>query len=400
MSTIKKYLDAEGVSTLWNKIKQDFSKTDSGTYCDTDGNVAAKVATHSGYVLRTGNCSMITFTKSNTVTDSITLNVNNTGAKPLLFPSTGGKNIIPGAFSAGTYYLYYNGSSYILMRTFDDVSIVLFPDQVGSAAAPIFINEKGKPTVASTFTSGTEDQIMCSNGTAGVKWLNSAPKSSVAARVNKSLSIQLNGGDATEFNGSAEQNINITPSSIGAASADNVVTLSDTQTITGNKTFSGAITTKSNSHSEIITYPMDVVTTQATNWVAIASINIASSACRGIYNIEFMGSGRSGSNYYYDKGRLTFKLRDQSVYTSVSIAASDAAAVFEEYSGVLSFGIRMSGTTATLYAKIDSTAYCFSLMNISANASTLQSITVPRFVVLTSDPSITAIKTRKITISD
>lgn len=408
MSTVKKYLDAEGVGTLWNKIKQNFSKTDSDTYCDTDGDIAAKIATHSGYILRTGNCSMITFTKNNTVTGSLTLNVNNTGAKPLLVPASGNKVVNPGAFNAGTYYLYYNGSSYVLMRTFDDVRLVLFPNQVGTTGTPIYIDNNGKPAVASVFTSGTEDQLLASTGEGGVKWINSAPKATVAAKVNHALSLQLNGGTATTFDGSADKSVNITASAIGAAVDDAVVTLTGAQTIAGAKTFRGAInnngnkiTSKSSSGStQVIQCLTDITTTAATSWVAVASINIASASCRGLYSIEFAGSGNNSGTYNYDKGHLIVKLRDQSAYTSVTAAAQDSTAVFDEYSGALSFGIRLSGTTATLYAKITSNNYCFSIFTVTINANTPQTITIPRLVLLTSDPSMTALSNRMITTSD
>lgn len=103
---------------------------------------------------------------------------------------------------------------------------------------------------------------MVSAGDVGVSWVNSAPKASVAAKVNKSLSVQLNGEDAITFDGSSEQNINITPEAIGAASSDNAVNLSDSQTITGDKTFTSAVTIKSSSNrTKILSYPVDVVTT-------------------------------------------------------------------------------------------------------------------------------------------
>lgn len=408
MSTVKKYLDAEGVGTLWNKIKQNFSKTDSDTYCDSDSAATAKVATHSGYVLRTGNCSMITFTKNNTATGSLTLNVNNTGAKPLTVPTNGNKVVNPGAFNAGTYYLYYNGTSYVLMRTFDDVRLVLFPNQVGTAGAPIYINSDGNPTVASVFTSGSEDQLMASTGSGGVKWINSAPKATVAAKVNHALSLQLNGGSATTFDGSTAETVDITASAIGAAVDSAVVKLTGAQTIAGAKTFTGAInnngnkiTSKSSSgRTQFIQCLTDITTTAATSWVAIASINIADASCRGLYSIEFAGSGNNSGTYNYDRGHIIVKLRDQAVYTSVTAAAKDSTAVFDEYSGALSFGIKMSGTTATLYAKINSNNYCFSIFSITVNAGTPQNITVPRLVILTSDPSMTALSNRMTTTSD
>ena len=51
------------------------------------------------------------------------------------------------------------------------------------------------------------------------------------------LSIQLNGGDATEYDGSAAKSINITPASIGAAASgdlDNYIPLSGSTSINGN----------------------------------------------------------------------------------------------------------------------------------------------------------------------
>ena len=53
-----------------------------------------------------------------------------------------------------------------------------------------------------------------------------AKKATVAGKVEKKLAIQLNGGTATEFDGSADASINITPSAIAAATAQSVTDLS------------------------------------------------------------------------------------------------------------------------------------------------------------------------------
>lgn len=71
---------------------------------------------------------MITFTKDNTVTGAITLNINSTGAKPLSVLASKNTYTDPGEFGAGTYQVYYNGYRYILIRSFDDVPAILFPD--------------------------------------------------------------------------------------------------------------------------------------------------------------------------------------------------------------------------------------------------------------------------------
>lgn len=55
------------------------------------------------------------------------------------------------------------------------------------------------------------------------KYAGSSSAGGSANSVANSLSIQLNGGTATTFNGSAAKSINITPSGIGAAAVIHIL---------------------------------------------------------------------------------------------------------------------------------------------------------------------------------
>lgn len=88
--------------------------TDSNTisaYCSTAAATAAKVASHTGFVLRTNSYLLLTLTAANTAASALTLNVNNTGAKPIYI---NGKVSSASNYSlpAGTYLVYYNGTNY------------------------------------------------------------------------------------------------------------------------------------------------------------------------------------------------------------------------------------------------------------------------------------------------
>lgn len=86
------------------------SKTASA-YCSTAAATAAKVATHTGFVLRTNSYLLLTLTTANTAASALTLNVNSTGAKPIYINGTvssASNYTLP----AGTYLVYYNGTNY------------------------------------------------------------------------------------------------------------------------------------------------------------------------------------------------------------------------------------------------------------------------------------------------
>lgn len=85
-------------------------------------------------------------------------------------------------------------------------------------------------TTSSTAAAGNHTHNYAGSSSAG-------GAATSANKVNSSLSIQLNGGTATTFDGSAAKSINITPSAIGAAASHSHPYLSTSGgTITGNIT--------------------------------------------------------------------------------------------------------------------------------------------------------------------
>ena len=82
-------------------------------YCTTVAETEAKVATHTGYTLKSGNYFILTLTATNTAQKALTLNVNNTGAKSIYLngSATSASNY---SISAGTYLVYYNGTNYYI----------------------------------------------------------------------------------------------------------------------------------------------------------------------------------------------------------------------------------------------------------------------------------------------
>ena len=80
-------------------------------YCDTAAGTAAKTAICSGYTLRAKSHVVVNMTTTNTAASALTLNINNTGAKPIYIngdETTSARNNLP----AGTYLVYYDGTNY------------------------------------------------------------------------------------------------------------------------------------------------------------------------------------------------------------------------------------------------------------------------------------------------
>lgn len=84
-------------------------------YCETAADVAAKEVDMTGFILVEGATIFIKFRYNNTVTDDLTLNVNTTGAKPL----------IPKTWYAGAILsLTYDGTSWIQANAYLDASVI------------------------------------------------------------------------------------------------------------------------------------------------------------------------------------------------------------------------------------------------------------------------------------
>lgn len=105
------------------KVKTDvpanaeFTDTLPTAYCDSAANATAKVAQCTGFSLKDNSYIPINFTNGNTVEafTEVTLNINNTGAKPLYVNWSfegGPKTSSP--FDASTYIIYYTNNAYYL----------------------------------------------------------------------------------------------------------------------------------------------------------------------------------------------------------------------------------------------------------------------------------------------
>ena len=97
------------------------------------------------------------------------------------------------------------------------------PDNIGAAKASHGTHvtyATAAPLVAGTAAVGSSSKVAREDHVHPVQTSVSGNAGS-ANKVNNALSIQLNGGTATTFDGSATKSINITPVSIGAAAAHN-----------------------------------------------------------------------------------------------------------------------------------------------------------------------------------
>ena len=96
------------------------------------------------------------------------------------------------------------------------------PANIGAAAAEhgthVTYDDTNKPKAAGTAACGTSGKVARADHVHPLQTSVSGNAGS-ANKVNNALSIQLNGGTATTFDGSAVKSINITPASIGAAAA-------------------------------------------------------------------------------------------------------------------------------------------------------------------------------------
>lgn len=89
------------------------SNTYTTAYCTTGAGTASKTASQTGYVLKAGNCTILTLRYANTFAGALTLNINSTGEKPIYIngeASSSSNYTLP----AGSYLTYYDGSNYLL----------------------------------------------------------------------------------------------------------------------------------------------------------------------------------------------------------------------------------------------------------------------------------------------
>ena len=104
----------------------------------------------------------------------------------------------------------------------DNTWATITPTNIGAAAAEhgthVTYDDTNKPKAAGTAACGTSGKVARADHVHPLQTSVSGNAGS-ANKVNNALSIQLNGGTATTFDGSAVKSINITPASIGAAAA-------------------------------------------------------------------------------------------------------------------------------------------------------------------------------------
>lgn len=140
-------------------------------YCSTAGGTAAKVASHTGFVLRANSYIYLTLSTANTAASALTLNINNTGAKSIYIngaASSSSNYTLP----AGTYLVKYNGTAYYF-RTDDYLTTGNLVGNVSGTAnnvtGTVAVNHGG--TGRTTLTSNA---VLTGNTTSAVNMVTTA----------------------------------------------------------------------------------------------------------------------------------------------------------------------------------------------------------------------------------
>lgn len=118
------YLDKAGLTYLWGKIKSKFLMGNAGGVfygaCSSGASATAKVVECASFTadnLKAGTIIIVSFTATNSgAVDSLTMNVNSTGAKPIKYINNGtlGNLSSAGYLKAGTEYpFYYDGTNWV-----------------------------------------------------------------------------------------------------------------------------------------------------------------------------------------------------------------------------------------------------------------------------------------------
>ena len=98
--------------TYWCWLNSGVEKdTLTSAYCNTTSTTASKVASCTWYKLLAKSYLHITMTNANTSKTALTLNVNNTGAKPIYINGIA-SSTTNYTLPAGTYIIYYDGANY------------------------------------------------------------------------------------------------------------------------------------------------------------------------------------------------------------------------------------------------------------------------------------------------
>ena len=119
------YLDKAGLTYLWGKIKSKFLRGNTGGVfygtCSSGASATAKVVECADFTadnLKAGAIIIVTFTATNSgAVASLTMNVNNTGAKPIKYINNGtlGNLTSAGYLKANVEYpFYYDGTNWVV----------------------------------------------------------------------------------------------------------------------------------------------------------------------------------------------------------------------------------------------------------------------------------------------
>lgn len=132
--------------------------------CDTAGNVVAKAVSLSPFILEVGGEITVKFTNTNT-TPAATLNVANTGAKPILYKG----QPLPGGLLSGVQKFNYDGTSWNIVGDFDtntDTTYdVMSVDEAksGSAITPRTLTALNLKQVITDISQGIVDSSLADN---------------------------------------------------------------------------------------------------------------------------------------------------------------------------------------------------------------------------------------------
>ena len=144
----QQYLDKTGLTYLWSKLKSYFVKGNTGGVfygtCSTVAGTVAKVVECADFTadnLKAGAIIIVTFTATNSgAVASLTMNVNNTGAKPIKYINNGtlGNLTSAGYLKANVEYpFYYDGTNWVVWFNYNTTYSALSEAdmQAGTATA-------------------------------------------------------------------------------------------------------------------------------------------------------------------------------------------------------------------------------------------------------------------------
>jgi hypothetical protein len=124
------YLDKDGLTYLWSKIKNKFLRGNVGGLfygtCPSVASAVTKAVTCGSFTaddLVAGTFIVVTFTNTNTgAVANLTMNVNSTGAKHIKYINNGTLGNLPstGYLKANTEYpFYYDGANWVLLMNYN-----------------------------------------------------------------------------------------------------------------------------------------------------------------------------------------------------------------------------------------------------------------------------------------